>query len=264
MDLSKYYEHICKVPLLTKEEEQDLFLELQDQEITAARREEVRTRIISANLRFPFKRAKVYSRNDPAAFEELILAGNEGLVVGFEKFHPEAGVRFLSYAGWWVDQRILKQMSSRVVAVPVWKQQLSAKIQRIVDRDPHIRLDDLKKQLPPDSKPKYVEELFNKRYLTYYIEDLDSEPEFEVDPIQNEVNLRLDQEKIHAAVDTLTSPHKELIQMTFGMYPGHEGEMKPKDIALALKLSKEEMKNVKAQALEQLRVSLGAHDFGCV
>jgi RNA polymerase primary sigma factor len=119
MDLSRYYSEICKTPLLTKEEEFDLFMELNDPAISEKEKAKIKDKIIKANLRFCFKTAKKYSKNDPDIFEELICAGNDGLLVGLEKFKPSMNVRFLSYAGWWVQQRILKEMSKmRIVSLP--------------------------------------------------------------------------------------------------------------------------------------------------
>lgn len=119
MDLSTYYTQICRHPLLTREEEFDLFIELHDPGISEKEKNKIKAKIINANLRFVFKTAKKYSKNDPDIFEELICAGNEGLLVGLEKFKPSKNVRFLSYSGWWVLQRILKEMSRmRIVSLP--------------------------------------------------------------------------------------------------------------------------------------------------
>jgi DNA-directed RNA polymerase sigma subunit (sigma70/sigma32) len=119
MDLSRYYSDICKHPLLSREEEFDLFMDLNDPALSEKERQKIKDKILKANLRFVFKTAKKYSRNDPDIFEELICAGNEGLLVGMEKFKPSKNVRFLSYSGWWVLQRILKEMSKmRIVSLP--------------------------------------------------------------------------------------------------------------------------------------------------
>jgi RNA polymerase primary sigma factor len=258
MDLSQYYESICKEPLLSTEEERDLFLEYQDEGVTDARKEQIRDRIIRANLRFAFKKAKAFSRNDPEAFGELICAGNAGLVVGFNKFNPNAGVKFLSYAGWWVDQEILLQMSQRVVKVPIAKQQLSAKIRKEIDRNPDITLTELKTMFPK-ARDKDIEEMYHRSYLTYYIEDLEGDPGFEIDPISEIVEARMDYAKISAAVAALPSPHREYIIGLFGFT--EEGEKKQRVIAAELGLSKEQLKSVRKEAFEMLRQNLGDCTF---
>src|SRR4051812_32537424 len=132
MDLSQYYEAICKEPMLSKQEEKRLILIYKNPSTSEVDRGKTKDKVIKSNLRFVFKQAKYYSKNDPTTFEELISAGNEGLLVGLEKYRPAEGKEFLTYAGWWVKQRILKAMSQmRIVSLPIWKQQLSAKIAKV-------------------------------------------------------------------------------------------------------------------------------------
>jgi RNA polymerase primary sigma factor len=255
MDLSYYYDSIMREPLLEKEEEQDLFLELSDNGLSSVRKKEIKDRIIRANLRFVFKEAKRYSKSDPSMFNELISAGNEGLLVGLEKYNPDSGYRFLTYAGWWVKQRILNQMSSqRLVALPIWRQQLSSRIQKVVDAKEDISFEDLKKEFP-EVPEKDLKELFQTRFLTFYIEDVGDDPAFEINPIETQVNTKLDQEKIHAAISSLPSPMKEIIEMSFGTVDGEE--RKPTDIIKELGLSREQFKNFRKDALLKLKTIFG-------
>jgi RNA polymerase sigma factor (sigma-70 family) len=254
-NLANYYDKISQEPLLGKEEEQDLFLELQDEGLPKSRKVQIRDRIIRANLRFVFKEAKRYSKNDPSTFDELISAGNEGLLVGLEKYNPNSGYRFLTYAGWWVKQRILKQMSmQRLVALPIWRQQLSARMERVMEANEDITFDQLREHFP-DIPVKDLRELFETRFLTFYIEDIGEDPAFEINPIETSVNTKLDQEKIHALVEELPSPHKEIIQLSFGILD--EEEVKPADIARELNIPREKLKQLKKEALEMLKEALG-------
>lgn len=255
MDLAKYYEQISREPLLKKEEEQDLFLELADIGLPKKRRDAIRDRIIRANLRFVFKEAKKFSRNDPIIFEELIAAGNEGLLVGFEKFKPETGNRFLTYAGSWVIQRILKHMSTlRIVSLPIWRQQLSAKIQKLIDTNENLTFDELKEKFP-DVPAKDLLELFQTRFLTYYIEDLGEDSSFEINPIEEEVEARLDQNRLHDAVATLPPLHRSVVRLMFGLEDGVD--RKHFEIMDELKISKETLKNTKKEALTMLKEIFG-------
>ena len=255
MDLSKYYDEIMKEPLLTEGEEKDLFLEYQDAGISETRRSQIRDRIIRANLRFVFKTAKSASKKDPTMFEDLIAAGNEGLLVGFEKFKPDEGYRFLTYAGWWVKQRILHQMSTqRLVALPIWRQQLAARIQKAVDSNENITLDELR-ALFPEVKDKDLKELFDTSFLTFYIEDIGDDPAFEIDPIETSVNAKLDQQKIHAALSSLSEQERTLLDLLYGITDGEE--MKPADIMIELKLTKEQFRTIKRDALAKLKAIFG-------
>ncbi len=255
MDLSAYYQDIYKVPLLNREEEYDLFLELNDDGISEKEKNKIKDRIIKANLRFVFKQAKNFSRNDPEIIGELISAGNEGLLVGLEKYKPSKEVRFLSYAGWWVNQRILKEMSKmRIVALPIWKQQLSARIQKATEnREVELTFEELKKEFP-EVPEKDLRELFQTRYLTYYLDDMTDDPAFEIDPIGTEVEVRLDRERIHAMISDLPSPHKEIVELSFGIMDGEE--MTHANIAKQLNISKDQLREYKKEGLEMLKEKL--------
>lgn len=255
MDLSQYYTQICKHPLLSREEEHDLFMELSDPTTTEKEKEKIKNRIIKANLRFVFKTAKKFSKNDPDIFEELIAAGNEGLLVGMEKFELSKNVRFLSYSGWWVLQRILKEMSKmRIVALPIWKQQLAARIQKVTEnREVDLTFEELKKEFP-DVSEKDLQELHRTKYLTYYLDDITDDPGFEIDPIGTEVEVRMDRERIHKIISVLPSPHREIIELTYGISDGEETTSA--NVAKQLNLSKEQLREYRKEALEILKGKL--------
>lgn len=255
MDLSLYYKEICKEPILSKEEEEDLFLELNDAGLTEKRQEQIRDRIIRSHMRFVFKQAKYFSKNDPHLFEELIAAGNEGLIVGMAKFNPERGMRFLTYAGYWINQRILKQMSSlRIVSLPIWRQQLAAKIQRFCDSTEGATLEDLKIKFP-DVPIKDLRDLFQTKYLTYYIEDIGDDPAFEVNPIAQEVEKNIDRQRLHAIINTLPDIHREVVILSYGLRDGLDRSHT--DIAKEMGLSKEKLKEFRREALALLKEKMG-------
>lgn len=253
MDLSFYYARICQEPILTKELEEQLVAQYKNPEGSAESKAQAREKLINANLRFVFKQAKKFSRNDPSIFGSLISAGNEGLLTGLEKFDPEKGVRFLSYAGWWVVQAILKEMSQmRIVSLPIWKQQLASRIAKITDTVPNVTFEILKKHFP-DVPDKYLRELFDTNYLTYYIDDLD-ESNFEIDPIGTQVETRLENEQINKTVRSLPEPHRDIIIMLYGLDDGEE--KKVHQIRRRLLLTKEEFKVLKKEALDMLKEKL--------
>lgn len=255
MNLSTYYEEIMKEPLLSKEEELDLFLEMQDPTYSAEVRKGFRDKIIRANLRFVFKEAKKYSRNDLSLFEDLISAGNEGLIVALEKYEPKTGNKFLTYAGWWVKQRILKHMASqRIVSLPIWRQQLSSRIQRVLDSQPDITFDELKKAFPEEQE-KDLRELFQTKFLTFYIEDIGDDSSFEVNPIEDEVDAKLDRERLHEVIGQLPDQHRQVIESSFGILDGEDRKIS--DVAKELGLSRTQVKELKREALLILKNKLG-------
>ena len=253
MNLSLYYSEILKKDMISGSEEKELFQKYYDENTSEKEKEAIKNRIIESNLRFVFKTAKSFSRNDPSTFEDLICAGNEGLLVGFEKYNPNTGVKFLSYAGWWVNQRILKEMSNmRIVSLPIWKQQLSSRIEKARQNKENITLEELKKEFS-DIREKDIEELFYTRYLTYYIDDID-ENEFEIDPIGQEVQTNMDNDRVWKAVSSLPSPHKEIVAKLYGLEDGDEYTVAK--VCKDMKLPKNIIRQLRNEGLEMLKKML--------
>lgn len=255
MDLSRYYAEICRYKMFSKEEEADLFLEYADPGVSKKRQEQIRDLIIKSGMRFAFKQAKRFSKNDPEHMPELIAAANEGLVVGFNKFDPKSGYRYLSYSGWWVNQRILKQSSQfRIVSLPIYLQQVSARIQKFIESKETAPTFAELKEAFPDVSEKNLRDLSQHKYLTYFISDLGDDPAFEIDPIGQEVEVRLDRERIHAMIDTLPQLHRDIIKMAYGTDTADESTNAT--ILKTLNITKEQLKDLKAEALHLLKAKL--------
>lgn len=220
MELSNYYEHICRQPLLTREEEQDLIKVIFNQNEPESKRNIARNKLINANLRFVFKKAKRYAKGDVNQFEELISAGNEGLIIGLNKYDPASGVRFLTYAGWWVMQRQLKEMSQwRIVSLPMQKQQLSTRIRKFMEgREEEPTVDELRAAFP-EASDRDLEELSQTQFLTFYLDDIDGDDSPTVIPI-SQMEKEMDVNKVKHLIDSLSYPDNIIATMAFGLDDG--------------------------------------------
>lgn len=144
----------------------------------------------------------------------------------------------------------------RIVSLPVWKQQLAARIQKFIDtleRDPTI--EELKIQFP-DVTEKYLRELQKTKYLTFYIDDLGDDPSFQIDPIADEVEVRLDKERIGKTVQSLPSPYREVVELSFGLSHNSDSELSNSDIARQLNLPKDQVRQYRKDALLMLASKL--------
>jgi RNA polymerase primary sigma factor len=123
--LPDYFARIDKGKLLTHQEEIDL------SKRAKAGDQKARQRLIETNLRLVVSVAKKY-RGMGLPFEDLIQEGNMGLMKAVEKFDPERGFRFATYATWWIRQAVGRAVAdkSRTIRIPVNKTQKISKMGR--------------------------------------------------------------------------------------------------------------------------------------
>jgi len=121
--LEKYLAHIGRGELLTPEQEVDL------SKHAKAGDRRARQKLIERNLRLVVSVAKRY-RGCGLPFEDLIQEGNIGLMKAVEKFDPDRGYRFSTYATWWVRQAVQRAVADkgRTIRVPV---HISEKIRKM-------------------------------------------------------------------------------------------------------------------------------------
>jgi RNA polymerase primary sigma factor len=112
--LSGYFRQIGRGRLLTHEEETDLGRRTREGDETARRQ------LIERNLRLVIPIAKKY-RGKGLPFGDLIQEGNIGLMRAADKFDPERGFRFSTYATWWIRQAVQRAVANkgRTIRVPV-------------------------------------------------------------------------------------------------------------------------------------------------
>jgi RNA polymerase sigma factor (sigma-70 family) len=113
-NLSVYLDEIKRIPLLSREEEQALARRVR------AGDEAAKQRMVEANLRLVVQIARRYP-NRGLPLPDLIEEGNLGLLRAVEKFEPERGTRFSTYATWWIRQAVVRALANqaRTIRLPV-------------------------------------------------------------------------------------------------------------------------------------------------
>jgi len=138
--INLYLKDISHIKLLSSEEEKALAYKARAGDSRA------RDNLISANTRFVVTVAKQY-QGQGLDLEDLIAEGNIGLIKAANKFDPDRGYKFISYAVWWIRQSILQALSdkSRTIRLPLNQVALLNKVRKATsefvaknERDPSI------------------------------------------------------------------------------------------------------------------------------
>lgn len=126
-NISLYFNDAKRENLLSREEEIAITKRIQGGDA------EARAILIKSNLRFVITIAKQY-RNSGLALEDLISEGNVGLITAVDRFDPDKGFHFISYAVYWIRQSILRAINekSRLIRLPLNKSMEIMDIERMV------------------------------------------------------------------------------------------------------------------------------------
>jgi RNA polymerase primary sigma factor len=260
--LSYYLGEISKIPLLTREQEEDLATRARDGEQLA------KDKLVRANLRFVVAIAKKY-RHHGVPLADLINEGNIGLLMAIEKFDVTMGYHFISYAVWWIRQAILKAIceKSRMIRLPLNRANDLVQIEKV-----RKRLEKDTGETPPveqiaeelDMTPQLVKHLIeiSKDIISlespvYDNTDTTNLSDFIQDDKYSSPESKIEQESlsslINSILDTLTQKEKDIIEHRFGLN-GFQA-MSLKAIGKKYSLTKERIRQIEKKALSRLRRS---------
>jgi RNA polymerase primary sigma factor len=260
--LGTYLKEIARVPLLTPEEEKTLSRSAHKGNSKAL------TRLIEANLRFVVSIAKGY-RNRGLSFLDLINEGNLGLMKAARTFDPERGVRFVSYAVWWIRQSILAAILDKadIVRIP---QSQTKKIRKINKKVQALQLKkgspltDAEVMKKTDISRETLNEVqqFSHGYLsldTTYVGDSEKPIlEFLKDPrdTENFEKQMMDNdltEKMKQALGRLDARDGQVLSWRYGL--DGQGGQTLDEIGKRLHISKERVRQIEERAMRKIRNS---------
>ncbi|MBE8215457.1 MAG: RNA polymerase sigma factor RpoS [Endozoicomonadaceae bacterium] len=257
-----YLNEIGFYPLLNSEEEIH-FARLARQGVS-----EGRQRMIESNLRLVVKISRRYI-NRGLSLLDLIEEGNLGLIRAVEKFDPERGFRFSTYATWWIRQTIERAImnQTRIIRLPIHvikalnvHLRASRVLEQQLNHEPSA--EDIAKLLDePVSSVKHILGL-NERITSMdtplgYDSDksiLDTVPDFnESDPAKllQDSNLNYN---IDYWLHELPEKQREVVARRFGLL-GYETSTL-EEVGLAIRLTRERVRQIQVEALKRLRVML--------
>lgn len=256
-----YLREIGKIPLLSADEELDLAKRV----IAGDKR--AKDKMAEANMRLVVSIAKRYSGRG-LDFLDLIQEGNTGLLRAVEKFDPDKGFKFSTYATWWIRQAITRAIAdqARTIRIPVHMVETINKLLRTqrrmtqeLNREPTI--EELSEEL--DLEPSKIEYVMK---IKQDISSLDAsvgrddeedsvlgdfiEDEETISPEDSATNQLL-KEQVQRVLSTLNDREQKIVRMRFGLDTGKSHTLE--EVGLEFAVTRERIRQIEAKALAKLR-----------
>ena len=257
-----YLREIGKIPLLTPEEEADLAQRIVKGDKKA------KDKMVESNMRLVVSIAKRYGGRG-LDFLDLIQEGNTGLLRAVEKFDPDKGFKFSTYATWWVRQAITRAIAdqARTIRIPVHMVETINKVLRTtrkltteLNREPTN--EEIAKEL--DMEPEKIDYVMRIKQDIASLDasvgregdDEDSvlgdfvEDEERDSPEDAAANQIL-KEQLAEILATLTEREQKIIRLRFGIGGGRPHTLE--EVGNEFAVTRERIRQIEAKALSKLR-----------
>lgn len=282
--LNQYLREIGRVPLLSAEEEIRLARILRrgqdekqrasrlevspDQRVTAQARD-AQSRLTEANLRLVVSIARKY-QNRGLTLLDLIQEGNNGLIIAVDKFNPDRGFKFSTYATWWIRQFVLRAIANqaRTIRLPVHMVdtinrvvKVSSRLSQELGREPDATeiaqqmgtsADSVREILRASQQPISLETPVGEdgdTALGDFVEDA-----FAPSPTDVTVQHQL-KERVADALSCLSERERMVLQLRFGLLDGQSRTLA--EVGQILQVTRERARQIEVKALHKLRTKSG-------
>jgi RNA polymerase primary sigma factor len=257
--LDQYFAEASKYPLLNAAEEKELARRIRKGD------QEAMHELVKRNLRFVVSVAKKY-QNRGLPLIDLIGEGNVGLLTAARKFDPDQGVKFISYAVWWIRQAILSSLArqGRTVRVPLNR---TADLSRVMRASALLR-DKLGREPTPDEvaqltgiSQEIVSALLSLNAADIRLDaplgadgDRSLIERFSVEEMPNAEEAVLNKfrsQELARALSTIPARDAKILRLYFGLEGGREHTLD--EIGKMLGVTRERVRQLRDRALKRLR-----------
>ncbi len=263
-DLADYLKKANSFPSLSAEEEKEVALKAKNGDLKAKRE------LVEANLKLVYTIARKAIHVSKLPVVDLIQEGNLGLMIAVEKFNPELGYRFSTYATWWIKQAMFKAISeqSYCMKIPVYIQETLSKFSKVkaeMERAYNCQVTNKDVAQKMDIEPEKIDTYLSAYSTTISIEgnfDANNGSELKVADVLEDTNTNVEEnieyeelkKDIANVVSTLKEREQTVIKMRFGLENFAKTTLE--DIGKMFGVTKECIRQTEMRAINKLRNNL--------